>query len=179
MSTKTAVKKSSKKPSKKAASKPATPDAYIASLPADRREVMAKLRESIVRNIPRGFEERMSYGMIGYVVPHSTFPAGYHCDPKLPLPFLCIASQKSHIALYHMGIYLSPELLSWFTTEMKKVSTKKLDMGKSCTRWKNPSDVPFTLIGQLVKRMSVAQWIALYSKMLAKPGGKSMAKKRD
>ena len=175
MSTRPAAKKSATK----SAAKPATPDAYIASLPADRRAAMKKLREVIVDNIPKGFEERMSYGMIGYVVPHSTFPAGYHCDPRLPLPFLCIASQKSHIALYHMGIYLSPKLLSWFTAAMTKVSTKKPDMGKSCTRWKNPSDVPFALIGQLVKRMTVAQWIALYSQMLAKPGGKSMAKKRD
>ena len=113
-----------------------TPDEYFASLPEDRKPAMIALRNSINKNIPKGFEERMSYGMVGWVVPHSTYPPGYHCDPKLPLPFVNIASQKNFIAVYHMGIYGSPELYKWFTTEFAKHSKTKLDMGKSCMRFK-------------------------------------------
>ncbi|MSR44253.1 MAG: DUF1801 domain-containing protein [Phycisphaerales bacterium] len=150
----------------KPSSKPTTPDAYIASLPTDRKEIMTALRAVIVRNLPTGFEECMSYGMIGYVVPHAIFPAGYHCDPTLPLPFMGIASQKSHIALYHMGIYMEPALFNWFAGELQKTTTKKPDMGKSCTRWKKPQDVPVAVVGQLVKKMTVKQWIALYQAQL-------------
>src|SRR3954469_10897837 len=111
-----------------------TVDEYIEKLPADRREAISKLRETIRKNLPKGFEEGMGYGMAGYVVPHSKYPAGYHCDPKLPLPFISFASQKNFIAIYHMGIYADPELLKWFTEAHAKASTKKLDMGKSCLR---------------------------------------------
>lgn len=149
-------------------SKAATPAAYIASLPIERRAIIEQMRAAIVKNLPKGFEECISYGMIGYVVPHSLYPAGYHCDPKLPLPFMAIASQKSHIALYHMGIYLDPALLAWFAGALQKVSKKKPDMGKSCTRWKKAEEVPIALIGELAKKMTPKQWIALYEKTLAK-----------
>jgi uncharacterized protein YdhG (YjbR/CyaY superfamily) len=148
--------------------KPTTPDAYVAALPDDRKAIIQAMRETVQKNIPKGFEETISYGMIGYVVPHSLYPAGYHCDPKLPLPFLAIASQKSHIGFYHMGIYANPQLLDWFTAEWPKYSKKKLDMGKSCIRFKKAEDVPLELIGALVKKMKVKDWIALYESELKK-----------
>lgn len=143
-----------------------TPDEYFASLPEDRKPAMTVLRNSINKNIPKGFEERMSYGMVGWVVPHSIYPSGYHCDPKLPLPFVNIASQKNFIAVYHMGIYGSPELLKWFTTEFPKHSKAKLDMGKSCMRFKKPDDIPYKFIGELMKKMTVKDWINQYEKIL-------------
>lgn len=143
-------------------SKAATPDAYIAELPADRKGPMTELRNTVLKNLPKGFVEEMNYGMLGYVVPHSIYPAGYHCDPKLPLPFMAIASQKNFIAFYHMGIYAMPELMEWFTTEYPKHSTAKLDMGKSCIRFKKLEHIPHKLIGQLVKKMSVKDWINCY-----------------
>ena len=139
-----------------------TPDEYIASLPDDRRDVIGKLRSAIKKNIPKGFQEKMGYGMLGWVVPHSLYPAGYHCDPKQPLPFLGFASQKNHIAVYHMGIYSSPELLKWFQSEWPKHSSKKLDMGKSCLRYRKPEDVPVALIGELASKMTPKQWIETY-----------------
>jgi uncharacterized protein YdhG (YjbR/CyaY superfamily) len=143
-------------------SKAATPDAYVAELPADRKAAVTELRNTILKNLPKGFTEAMSYGMLGYVVPHSKYPAGYHCDPKLPLPFMALASQKNFIAFYHMGIYAQPELYKWFTTEFPKHSTAKLDMGKSCLRFKKPEHIPYKLIGELVKKMSVNDWISCY-----------------
>ena len=113
-----------------------TPDEYVASLPDDRRHAIAKLRKTVSDNIPGGFAEVMQYGMMGYVVPHSEYPAGYHCDPKLPLPFLGMASQKNSVNFYHMGIYADPELLAWFQAEYPKHSSARLDMGKSCIRFK-------------------------------------------
>lgn len=110
----------------------------------------------------------MSYGMIGYVVPHSVYPAGYHCDPKLPLPFINLASQKNFIALYHMGLYADAELLEWFTAEYPRHSSTKLDMGKSCIRFKKPEAIPYALIGQLAKKMSTDDWIRLYESQLRK-----------
>lgn len=145
-------------------SKATTPDAYIAEMPTERQTAFKKLRAVIKKNLSPGFKEVMSYGMLGYVVPHSKYPAGYHCDPKLPLPFMGIASQKNFIAVYHMGVYASPELLKWFTTAHAKVSSKKLDMGKSCMRYKKPEDIPFELIGELTAKMSADEWIALYKK---------------
>lgn len=143
-------------------SKAKTPEAYLAELPAERRAVMEKLREVVLNKLPEGFEEIMNYGMIGYVVPHSIYPDGYHCSPELPLPFLNLASQKNHIGFYHMGIYSDPELLKWFTSEFPKHSKRKLDMGKSCIRFKNTKDIPYDLLGELVSKMSVADWIARY-----------------
>ncbi len=143
-------------------SKASTPDKYVAELPADRQAAMHELRKVIKKNIPKGFKEEMSYGMIGFVIPHSIYPDGYHCDPKLPLPFLAIASQKNFIAVYHMGIYADPKLLKWFTTEFSKHSNLKLDMGKSCMRFKKPDQIPFKLIGELAGKMTTKDWISLY-----------------
>jgi uncharacterized protein YdhG (YjbR/CyaY superfamily) len=143
-------------------SKAATPEQYIKELPADRKEAITQLRNIVLKNLPKGFKETMSYGMLGYVVPHEIYPAGYHCDPKLPLPFANIASQKNFIAFYHMGVYAIPELLKWFTAEYAKHSPAKLDMGKSCIRFKKPEHIPYKLIGELVKKVSVKDWIKIY-----------------
>jgi hypothetical protein len=137
---------------------------YILQLPEERKFAMEQLRKTIQSNLPKGFEETISYGMIGYVVPHTLYPAGYHCDPKLPLPFLSIASQKNFIAVYHMGMYADPELLDWFQTEYAQRVKGKLDMGKSCVRFKKPEQIPFDLIGELCQKMSPKQWISLYEK---------------
>ncbi len=146
-----------------------TPDEYLQTLPDDRKAAMQELRKVIKKNLPKGFKEVMSYGMVGYVVPHSTYPNGYHCDPKLPLPFLNIASQKNFIAVYHMGIYSEPKLLEWFTNEFPKHSKSKLDMGKSCIRFKKPEEIPFKLIGELASKMTPEQWIERYEKVLNTP----------
>lgn len=140
------------------------PEEYIAQLPEERILYFNKLRKIILENIPKGFEEQMSYGMIGYVVPKSTYPAGYHCNPTLPLPFVNIASQKNFIALYHMGIYANPALLDWFVSEYPKHCKRKLDMGKSCIRFKKAEEIPFELIATLMQKMSVQEWIDLYEK---------------
>lgn len=142
-----------------------TTQEYIDSLPEERKEPMNKLRKIILDNLPVGFSEEMSYGMIGYVVPHSIYPAGYHCDPKLPLPFINIASQKNFIALYHMGIYLNKSMYDWFLSEYPKHSKAKLDMGKSCIRFKKTDQIPFQLIAELVRKMSVKDWIEIYESM--------------
>jgi uncharacterized protein YdhG (YjbR/CyaY superfamily) len=144
----------------------ATPDQYVAQLPDDRKEAITALRQAIKENLPPGFEETMSYGMISYVVPHSLYPSGYHCDTKLPLPFLSIASQKNFVAVYHMGMYADPVLLDWFTTEYAKRVKGKLDMGKSCIRFKKPNEIPVELIGELAGKMTVQDWIGLYEKGL-------------
>ena len=141
---------------------------YFDALPAERKEAMIRLRTVILENLPEGFEEAMSYNMPGYVVPHSRYPDGYHCKPEEPLPFLSIASQKNFIGLYHMGIYSDAELLEWFTTEYPNHVNTKLDMGKSCIRFKNIKKIPYDLIGELVSRMSVEQWISLYEKSIQK-----------
>lgn len=135
---------------------------YLAHLPEDRKVAMTQLRDTISKNLPKGFAESMSYGCIGFVVPHSKYPPGYHCDPKLPLPFVSIASQKNFIALYHMGIYGMPDLLAWFVAEFPKHSSLKLDMGKSCIRFKKPEHIPYKLIGQLMKKVSPDDWIRVY-----------------
>lgn len=139
---------------------------YMAEIPQDRIEAFQKLRETIIQNLDPEFIECMSYGMIGYVVPHEIYPAGYHCDPKLPLPFMNLASQKNFIALYHMGIYGSENLMEWFKSEYSKVCKYKLDMGKSCIRFKRLDDIPYELIGQLCKKMSLKDWIQCYETML-------------
>lgn len=139
-----------------------TVDDYISQVHESQHEAIVLLRKTILENLPEGFAEEMNYGMIGYVVPHSIYPKGYHCDPKLPLPFLSIAAQKNFIAVYHMGIYANPELLNWFTGEFPKYSKQKLDMGKSCIRFKNVAHIPYELIGQLAKKLEVDDWISLY-----------------
>ncbi|RYZ34144.1 MAG: DUF1801 domain-containing protein [Sphingobacteriales bacterium] len=153
-------------------SKATTPDEYYDSLPEGRKEPMERLRKVIGENLPEGYVEAVGYGMPGWDVPHSTYPAGYHCDPKQALPFLGLASQKNFIALYHMGIYASPELLDWFVGEYPKHCKTKLDMGKSCIRFKKPEHIAFDLIAELAKKMSPAQWIELYESKL-KPAKKS------
>ncbi|HEX6171431.1 MAG TPA: DUF1801 domain-containing protein [Chitinophagaceae bacterium] len=147
-------------------SKATTPDAYLAEIPEERQKAFTKLRSVIKKNLPKGFSETMGYGMMGWVVPHSKYPAGYHCNPKDPLPFLGIASQKNFIAVYHMGIYADPSLQKWFVTQHAKASPKKLDMGKSCIRYKRPDDIPFDLIGELASKMTADEWIALYESKL-------------
>src|SRR5436190_759942 len=147
-------------------SKATTPEQYIKELPADRKEPVTKLRETVLKNLPKGFKEVMSYGMLGYVVPHEIYPPGYHCNPKLPLPFVNIASQKNFIAVYHMGIYANPELLKWFTTEYPKHSLAKLDMGKGCLRFKKPEHISYKFIGDLIKKISVKDWIKNYEQNL-------------
>ena len=139
-----------------------TVDNYIEQLPEDRKTAMQKLRKVFVENLSAGFQECISYGMIGYVVPHSIYPSGYHCDSKLPLPFISLASQKSHIVVYHMGIYADPALLSWFQEAYSKQVKGKLDMGKSCIRFKKPELIPYELLAELARKMSVQDWISLY-----------------
>jgi uncharacterized protein YdhG (YjbR/CyaY superfamily) len=141
---------------------------YIENLDPQRQEVIQALRKVIKENLPEGFEECISYGMIGYVVPHSLYPAGYHCDPKLPLPFLSIASQKNFVAMYHMGIYADEKLYQWFTDAYQKTVPSKLDMGKSCIRFKKMDQIPYSLIGELVSKMSPEAWIEKYTSAFKK-----------
>jgi uncharacterized protein YdhG (YjbR/CyaY superfamily) len=145
-----------------------TPEHYFETLPDDRKEPMRELRKIILKNLPSGFSEEMSYGMVGYVVPHSLYPKGYHCNPKLPLPFISLASQKNFIALYHMGIYGIKDMLEWFTLQYPKHSSYKLDMGKGCIRFKKPEQIPYELIAQLVKKISVEDWIKVYEMEIKK-----------
>jgi hypothetical protein len=139
-----------------------TPEAYLDSVQEERKAVMRRLHELIMENLPQGFEAGIGYGMLGYVVPHSLYPAGYHCDPKQPLPFMGLASQKNNISFYHMGLYADTELLNWFTREYPKYSKTKLDMGKSCIRFKKEESIPFPLLAELVRKMKPDDWIRLY-----------------
>ncbi|HVV55316.1 MAG TPA: DUF1801 domain-containing protein [Mucilaginibacter sp.] len=137
------------------------PDEYVASLPPERREVISKLRGVIIRNLPQGFEETMGYGMLGYVVPHSLYPKGYHCDPKVPLPYINLASQKNFIALYAMPLYSTGKLHEWFASEYPKHCRTKLDMGKACVRFKKLDDIPYDLVGELASKLTPQQWIEI------------------
>lgn len=145
-------------------SKALTPKAYMDELPPERKAPMRKLRATMRKHLPKGFKECISYGMLGYVVPHSLYPPGYHCDPSLPLPFMNLASQKNFIAVYHMGIYADPKLSAWFKAAYAERVTGKLDMGKSCIRFKNIDNIPFELIGELCTKMSVQECIAFFEK---------------
>ena len=145
-----------------------TPDEYIKAIPEERKEIMQNLRKVILDNLPKGFSEEINYGMIGYVIPHKTYPNGYHCDPKLPLPFMNIASQKNFIAVYHMGIYADNELMDWFIGEYPKYVKTKLDMGKSCIRFKKIDQIPLQLIGKLVAKMTPEKWIEIYEANIKK-----------
>lgn len=147
-------------------SKATTPEAYIDEMPEERKKAFTKLRNIIKKNLPKGFKEEMNYGMIGYVVPHSKYPAGYHCNPKQALPFMNIASQKNFIAVYHMGLYGDQKLHKWFTEAHAKSSGKKPDMGKACMRYKKPDDIPFELIGELASKITPDEWIAMYEKAI-------------
>jgi hypothetical protein len=148
-------------------SKAKTADEYLETLPDDRAKIIATLRKEIKKNLPKGFEETMQYGMISYVVPHKLYPDGYHCKPTDALPFMSIASQKNHIAVYHMAMYQGA-LHDWFIKEWKKHTDKKLDLGKSCIRFKKAEDVPVKLIGMLASKITPRQWIDIYEKTLKK-----------
>ena len=145
-----------------------TPAEYVSLLPEDRKKAITEIRQVILKNLPKGFEEVMSYGMLGYVVPHKLYPKGYHCDPKLPLGFINVASQKNFIAIYHMGLYADTKLLEWFTDEYPKHCKTKSDMGKSCIRFKKLDQIPYALIGELITKVSVINWIELYEKAFNK-----------
>jgi uncharacterized protein YdhG (YjbR/CyaY superfamily) len=147
-------------------SKANSPKEYVQELPEERKAIIQKLRKTILDNLPDGFEETMSYGMIGYVIPHSAYPKAYHCTPKLPLPFINIASQKNFVALYHMGIYADKDLLNWFTSAYKKISGRKLNIGKSCIRFKKTEDIPYNLIAELVSKITPQGWIQTYEETI-------------
>ena len=145
-----------------------TPEEYINTLPQDRKDSISKLRKIILKSLPKGFSETISYGMLGYVIPHSIYPDGYHCDPKLPLPFMSIASQKNFVGVYHMGIYANKELYDWFVNEYPKHSSRNLDMGKSCIRFKKIEEIPYELIGELASKMTPNEWIKIYENAIKK-----------
>jgi hypothetical protein len=145
-------------------SKAEIPQDYIDALPDDRKQAVSAIREALLTHLSVGFQEVMSYGMLGYVVPHTLYPSGYHCNPKLPLPFIALGSQKNFIAIYHMGLYADKTLFDWFTTEYPKHSKGKLDMGKSCMRFKKMEDIPVALIGELATKMTPQHWIDCYEK---------------
>ncbi|MCX8531705.1 DUF1801 domain-containing protein [Chryseobacterium luquanense] len=135
---------------------------YFSQIPEERQEVFKKMFDTITDNLPSGFQKGISYGMVGWQVPLEKYPDGYHCSPGLALPFMSLASQKNFIALYHMGMYAKPELLDWFVAEYPKHSKRKLDMGKSCVRFKKMDEIPFELIAELSKKMTVDEWIDIY-----------------
>ena len=145
-----------------------TAEQYLNELSADRKEPVRQLRDTVLKNLPKGFKETIGHGMLNYVVPHSLYPAGYHCNPQQPLPFAAIASQKNFIAFYHMGIYSQPDLLNWFAEEYPKHSKTRLDMGKSCIRFKKPDQIPYKLIGELSKKINVKDWINIYESTIKK-----------
>lgn len=141
---------------------------YIQAIPKERQPVFQKLRQCITENLPEGFDEQLQYKMIGYVVPHDIYPDGYHCDAKVPLPFINLGSQKNYIALYHTGIYAMPALSAWWKEAYPKHATTKLDMGKSCIRFKKLNDIPYDLIGELCTKVTVEEWINIYEKSMKK-----------
>ncbi|HEY0354869.1 MAG TPA: DUF1801 domain-containing protein [Flavisolibacter sp.] len=141
---------------------------YLDKLPDDRKDAISEIRKIMKSNLPKGFAENISENFLSYNVPHSLYPDGYHCNPDQPLPFVSFASQKNFIAMYHMGLYSDPELLKWFTNEYRKHSTTKLDMGKSCVRFKKTADIPFELLKQLASKLSPAQWIKTYESHIKK-----------
>ena len=143
-----------------------SPQQYLEELPEDRKEPISKLRRQILDNLPEGLEETMGYGMLGYVIPHSIYPEGYHCDTKLPLPFMNLASQKNFIGVYSMAIYAKKDVYDWFTSEYAKRCKYKLDMGKSCIRLKRMDDIPYELIGELTAKVSTEEWIQIYEDSL-------------
>jgi uncharacterized protein YdhG (YjbR/CyaY superfamily) len=143
-----------------------TPDEMIANCAPERQEAMRKIRSLFLENLPEGFTETISYGMISYCVPHSRYPQGYHCNPKQPLPFISFASQKNFIAIYHMGLYLESALYQWFSSEYKERVPTKLDMGKSCIRFKKMDQIPYELLAELFTKMSVSEWISAYESVL-------------
>jgi len=144
----------------------ATVDDYIKELAPDRQAAVKKIRAVIKKHLPKGFNEEMGYGMIGYVVPHTIYPAGYHSTPKLPLPFMNLASQKNFIALHHLGLYADNKLLDWFVNEYEQAGVGKLDMGKGCVRFKKLDKIPYELIGELIAKVTVDNWIKIYEEKI-------------
>jgi hypothetical protein len=142
-------------------SKATTVEQYLAELPIDRRKALQALRTAILKNLPSGYEEGMQYGMIGYFVPHSVYPPGYHCDPAQPLPFAGLASQKNHMSIYLMCVYGDSEQAAWFRQAWAKTG-KKLDMGKSCVRFKKIDEVPLAVIGEAIRRVPAKKFIEYY-----------------
>jgi hypothetical protein len=155
-------------------SKAQTVNQYLAELPDDRREVLQAIRAVILKNLPKGYEEGMLYGAIAYFVPHSVYPPGYHCDPRQPLPFAGLASQKNHMSLSLMCVYDDQEHEAWFRAAWDE-SGKKLDMGKSCVRFKRIDDVPLKVIGEAIKRVPAKKFIEHYESVI-KPAGKRPSK---
>ncbi|APZ45687.1 hypothetical protein BW723_04965 [Polaribacter reichenbachii] len=145
-----------------------SPEDYISQVPEERKETLHKLRKTIKDNLPEGFEEGMQYNFISYFVPHSVYPDGYHCNPKEPLPFMSFASQKNSVNFYHSGIYANKEIYDWFVAEYPKHCKRKLDMGKSCVRFKKLAEIPYELIAELVRKISVDEWINTYETALKK-----------
>lgn len=141
---------------------------YLEQLPDERKTAMIRLREVILENLPEGYTESMGSVGPGYCIPHSLYPSGYHVNPKLPLQLITIASQKNFIALYHMGLYMNPALLNWFTTEYAKHSRARLDMGKACVRFNKPDQIPFDLIGELARKITPQDFIRVYEQVLAR-----------
>ena len=137
---------------------------YLRTIEPNRKVKIEGLRKVILENLPTGFQEGIGYGMLAYFVPHTIYPAGYHVRPELPLPFINVANQKNHIALYHMGLYADSDLLDWFTSEYKIRVDKKLDMGKSCIRWSEKADIPYELIGELASKVTPAEWVVQYER---------------
>ncbi len=158
-------------------SKAATVDAYLAELPDDRRASIEAVRKVIRANLDKGFKEGMLYGMIGYFVPHRIYPAGYHCDPEQPLGFACLASQKNYMSLYMMSVYGDSALATWFQSEWKKTG-KKLDMGKSCIRFKKAEDLAMDVIGEAIRRQPLKKYIEVYEAMLASTKNPAKAAKK-
>ncbi|HMN40216.1 MAG TPA: DUF1801 domain-containing protein [Phycisphaerales bacterium] len=150
-------------------SKATTVDAYLASLPEDRRAALSALRAVFLKNLDKDYREGMQYGMIGYFVPHEVFPPGYHCDPRQPLPFAGMASQKGHLSLYMMCTYSHAGTKSWFE-QAWRATGKKLDMGKACVRFKRIEDVPLEVVGEAIRRMPAKKWIEIYTQSLAAMG---------
>lgn len=157
-------------------SKATTVDGYLRELAADRREVIEAVRATILKHLPAGFEEGMQYGMIGYFIPHTIYPAGYHCDPSQPLPYASLASQKNYLSLYLMCIYGDPSHREWFQQAWTKAG-KKLSMGKSCVRFKKIDDVPLEVVGEAIGRVSVAQYIEHYERTINRPRNRATKKK--
>lgn len=139
-----------------------SPEEYVSQLSDDRMSAVERLRTTIKSNLPKGFEETMSFGMIGYVIPLSIYPSGYHVNPTEPIPFISIASQKNYIAFYHMGIYTFPDVLAWFQEEYPKHVKTKLDMGKSCIRFKKMETIPYDLIAELCRKITVEDYLIKY-----------------
>ncbi len=141
---------------------------YVSKIPKERQEAIKRLRKTIKDNLPKGFKECFEYSAISYVVPHSTYPDGYHCTPEKPLPFMGIASNKNFIAIHHMGIYANPKLSKWFKNQWPKHNKLKLDMGASCIRLKKLEEIPYELIGELATKMTIEEWIKIYENAIKK-----------